>query len=66
MDEVAKMRYFDEIAKKAHELSIENECAESHDLQIWLEAERIIMEREAERRKTLEENRSVQRSWTGL
>jgi hypothetical protein len=58
------MRYFDEIAKKAYELSMENERAESHDLQIWLEAERIIMARESERKKYIEENRSVQRSWT--
>ena len=60
------MRYFDEIAKKAHELSMESERAESHDLQIWLKAERIIMEREAERRKFFEENRSAKRSWTML
>ena len=66
MSGVDRMRYFDEIAKKAQELSRKKERAESHELDIWLEAERIILAREYERRRNIEETMPVQRSWTRL
>ena len=57
------MRYFDEIAKKAQELSDKNGRAEGSELAIWLEAERIVMTRQEELEENMKENKSVQHSW---
>jgi hypothetical protein len=48
------MRYFDEIAKKAQELFRENRRLEVRDLDIWLEAERIIMAQQVEQEENVE------------
>ncbi|OGW41012.1 MAG: hypothetical protein A2Y97_04200 [Nitrospirae bacterium RBG_13_39_12] len=63
MSEVDIMRYFDEIAKKAQELFMENGRTQGRDLDIWLEAERIVMVRQLEQEKNVEEKGSVKRPW---
>jgi len=57
------MRYFDEIARKAQELSEKNGKAESDALSIWLEAERMVMDRQAELREIMGAKEPVKRSW---
>jgi|GEM_PF-3356602 len=59
------MRYFDEIAKKAQELSGKNGKTENNHLDIWLEAERIIMagQEGPEAEEHVEKKETIKRSW---
>jgi hypothetical protein len=47
------MRYFDEIAKKAQELSKKNGRAEGSVIAIWLKAERIVMAQQVEQEENV-------------
>jgi len=60
------MRYFDEIAKKAQELSEKKGRPDGLDLDIWLEAERIVMDRQVELKENVDEKEPIQRSWLDL
>jgi len=51
------MRYFDEIAKKAQELSEKNGKAGNSDLAVWLEAERIVVAQQIEQEENVEKRR---------
>jgi hypothetical protein len=52
------MKWYDEIAKIAHELYEKSEKREGRDLDNWLEAERIVIARHREEKKLEAESSS--------
>jgi hypothetical protein len=52
------MKWYDEIAKLARELYEKSGRVEGRDLDNWLEAERIVMERYKEQERLKEESSS--------